>query len=227
MRPRAVPADFAETVARLSTVSHVQNHYACGSTTLARWFKDSGIAPPEKIMPVPADMAELAKHNSMRAMARHYGVCEKTVRRWCERVGVKAARTTTRLRPPPPTLAKLAPTMNKLELMIHFGISQYKTLDRMLDEVGAKAKVHVRTPRPRATVDLRPGGGRGMNYAAIRTTSIFDEAADELRRNGWPVHRCDERGVYDDKGEFWRAGTLRLTPDELLARADRYRAKAA
>ena len=34
-------------------------------------------------------------------------------------------------------------------------------------------------------------------------------------------------GKADQKGRYWRAGMVILTPDDLLARADRYRRRAA
>ena len=36
-----------------------------------------------------------------------------------------------------------------------------------------------------------------------------------------------EKGKADQKGRYWRAGMVILTPDDLLARADRYRRRAA
>jgi hypothetical protein len=35
------------------------------------------------------------------------------------------------------------------------------------------------------------------------------------------VYRCTETGRADPKGKFWRFGNAVLTPDELIARAER------
>jgi hypothetical protein len=69
----------------------------------------------------------------------------------------------------------------------------------------------------------------GVPHKAIirdKPRSIWDDAADVLRHYG-PVYRCDEKGTADQKGRYWRAGMVILTPDDLLARADRYRRRAA
>ena len=70
----------------------------------------------------------------------------------------------------------------------------------------------------------------GSPHKAIintRPRSIWDDAADVLRAERWVVYRSDEKGKADQKGRYWRAGMVILTPDDLLARADRYRRRAA
>lgn len=72
-------------------------------------------------------------------------------------------------------------------------------------------------------------GGHARNQLTrdLRYISMFDEAADALRRERFVVFRCDDRGRADQKGEFWRLGNTLLTPDELLQRAEKYRRKVA
>jgi len=70
----------------------------------------------------------------------------------------------------------------------------------------------------------------GVPHKAIirdKPRSIWDDAADVLRAERWAVFRCDEKGKADQKGRYWRAGMVILTPDDLLARADRYQRRAA
>lgn len=70
----------------------------------------------------------------------------------------------------------------------------------------------------------------GTPHKAIirdKPRSIWDDAADVLRAERWAVFRCDENGKADQKGRYWRAGMVILTPDDLLSRADRYRRRAA
>lgn len=228
MNRRPMPADFAEVAALLGGTVPLSRHYRCGLAMLYSWAAEAGVTFTNRA-PIPDDFISWAATMNVRQLAAHYQRTEKTIRKWLAEKDVKAAVVTSgpHPRPAPDDFAKVAPTMTRTALRRHYSASQ-DMVKRWLDATGITPARHIHIPPiKRGVVDLRPGGGRGMNYAAIRTTSIFDEAADELRRNRWPVHRCDERGVYDDKGEFWRAGTLRLTPDELLARADRYRAKAA
>ena len=70
----------------------------------------------------------------------------------------------------------------------------------------------------------------GAPHKAIirdKPRSIWDDAADVLRAERWAVYRCDEKGKADLKGRYWRAGNVILSPDDLLAKADRYRRRAA
>lgn len=50
----------------------------------------------------------------------------------------------------------------------------------------------------------------------------IEAAVGNLRRNGWIVHLCNERGAYDPKGKLWRVGNLVLTEDQLIERAAKY-----
>lgn len=234
MNPRKpAPADLAEMVAKLSGKKALMIHYSVGQKALYRWVNEAGLslndgrANPKTHRYVPTDFAKLAPTMSREALRNHYRCGDTVLRRWIAETGVEPFFGTKPRCELPDGFAMTAPTMAHYELMAHYGVSK-GVISRWLDETGTKPlrRAPVIKPKP-FHVSTRTDGGRGSNFVFTKTWTEYDLAADELRRNGWPVYHCDERGRANEKGKFWRAGNVVCTPDELLTRAERYRKKAA
>lgn len=170
--------------------------------------------------PVPADFAEQCKVLTKTQLEAHYKRTDKTIRRWLEKTGLTAAKPPKcippdRTRAVPDDWAEMAPRYTRNQLIQHYRTSD-QVVARWERESGIKARRPVtgmRMPRgARLTVQARP-------------SSIFDDAADVLRRFG-AVYRCNEKGGADQKGKWWRVGWSVLTGDELLERAERKRSAA-
>lgn len=231
--PRPVPADFAEVAARLGQPSLIRAHYKCGPSAFYRWLDETGVkvACRNTYRHAPKDFALIAARMTGKELRAHYGINQAMMTRWIKETGIKPFRLPPINRlPVPDDFAAIAPTMHKGALLRHYGVAQHETIDRWIRESGVKpaAFVPVYAPKQPGKGNLRPSRGNGKsNVATLRVKSLYDEAADELRRNRWQVNRCDEKGVYAEGGRFWRVGTVICTPDELLARAERAARKAA
>lgn len=237
--PRPVPADFAETVVRLDyLIDKLRKHYAVGYPTLRRWLDEAAI--PRKVpkgyrnsgefaLP-PADFAENAARMTLAELNRHYG-SKKRVKRWRAISGVQPKPAQV-AQPVPADFAQVAPTMIRTELEHHYGVSHSK-IARWIAESGVRPLRICDIPIERQT-KYKPRFGRAagspyrvLNDQRVGVRSMYDDAADTLRRERFIVYRCDERGRADAKGEYWRSGNTLLTPDELLMRAKRYEKRAA
>ena len=62
-----------------------------------------------------------------------------------------------------------------------------------------------------------------MNLSKLNTYDLCDEAADILRRERFPVNKCNENGSFNMNGKFFRVGINVLNRDELIAKANRYK----
>lgn len=224
---RPMPADFAE-VAWLSQ-SYLCPRYKTGSETIARWRRELGGEDPRKAMlQPPADFVEQAGHRNLTQLCAHYHVGERRVKSWAKRAGVQIKLyLSLARRGVPDDFAECAAMMSRRALCRYYR-AEIETVKRWLSETGINAMVYVppqptpRNPRP----FVFGGHARTRQTSDMRQTSMFDEAADTLRRH-FVVFRCDDRGRADQKGEFWRLGNTLLTPDELLQRAEKYRRKVA
>lgn len=229
---RPIPADFTEVALKLGrSTTRIQGHYSAGQATVARWMAEAGIPSIGcSLRPVPDDFARVAPTMFQSKLAKHYKTSEKAVKRWIKETGIapmKAVNVTKfKALPVPDGFAELAPTMFNAELARHYGAS-YKTIRRWLTEAGVEAKHYKLRPHKsskgaRTVANILP-----RQIVKTHVKSIYDEAADALRRERFPVNRCDDRGRFDPKGDFWRVGWSVLTADELLQRAARYRSAAA
>lgn len=236
---RPMPADFAEVAHRLERrTGEIQTHYKAGQATVYRWFAEAGIPLlGSNRRPVPNDFAQVAPTLCLSALSKHYQTSDMVVRRWCKNTGINPARATNRggkaPRPAPADFARVAPTMSINALSAHYKINA-RGIKRWIEETGVASKPYIASPpKPRERRVSNPGAmskmGRvnGSKLAPIRVKSIYDEAADVLRRERFLVNRCNERGGYDPQGKFWRVGWSTCTPDELLVRAARYERVAA
>lgn len=226
---RPMPYDFAVKAREFDrSMSKLVRHYSAGANAVARWMKEAGI-PTLKVVKrsPPADFALIAPTMVISALVFHYRADDATVKRWVSETGVvpKArGRGGKQPKPAPEDFAQIAPTKGIVALAEHYGIS-HKTIKRWINETGIQAKPCNRGP---VTAKAKQNIARILPRQIVqtRTSTIYDDAADTLRRERFPVNRCNERGGFDPKGKFWRVGWSVLTNDELLDRAARYR-KAA
>ncbi len=187
-----------------------------------------------KNRPIPDDFRELALTMPRYKLALHYVVAQRTIQLWFQKLGIEGkwqniAAEKTR-RPAPADLAQVAPTMTRNALCKHYHCSD-RVLLRWLSEAGIQCQIYAPTPprRDKAPARPKPVHNTPPRQRVIATTSktLYDCAADTLRRERFHVHRCNERGGFDLKGKFWRCGYSILTNDELLARAAKYEQRAA
>lgn len=223
MKPRPKPDDF-EDIFHLYNKEELMAHYSAGRGAVDRWLagrKAKGIQPRRKL---PADFAQVAPGLSAFAVRQHYNTTDAIVARWYREAGID--RPIVYSVPPPSDFAEMATKLTKSALRKHYDVGTAK-IARWLVDAAVDAKTY--TPPPRHQRPKTPWSGYKLphgHFAAMRTTSIYEDAADVLRRF-CPVYRCHENGKADEKGEFWRVGMSVLTPDELLERADKYRKRAA
>lgn len=246
-KKRELPADFVEVANSLNWGwVALRKHYSIADATLKRLFSRPEVAAAKAAFtgriayrePVPADLAELAKTMTIKQLCAHYGICNKKLMRWRKATGVKpivepTVIGATPLRPVPDDFAQVAPTMLFYETMRHYNCGD-AVLRRWLEHTGIQCKRRMAKPKVRkraAPGNVRPFNGyigpRRADVSSLnKPRSFYDEAADVLRRYG-PCHRCRENGVYAEFGDYWRYGNTVMTGEELLAKAERYRAKAA
>lgn len=232
-KPRPIPADFAEVMGDKPRVEDLMKRYSAGDSTIRRWLKEIGYEH-ERLRPMPADFIHIAASMAKFELKNHYRASQKTIDRWLKETGVK---TRGAIKPPPEDFAEMAAEMCAAELRRHYNAGG--------DRIARWCKVVGVTPKPydfaagaakaseasRASVARRFFSSAGSSYRPIYdqrvgTRTIYDDAADTLRRYG-PCYRCNERGAGDHKGKFWRFGNVVCTDEELLARAARYERKAA
>lgn len=230
---KPAPADLAEMVAKLSGKKALLAHYNVGQKALYRWVSEAGLtlndgrSAPRDVKHAPQDFTAMAPAMSKEQLRDHYGIGCKVLKRWIAETGAKPRIGPQVRRVLPEGFARVAPTLTFTELQAHYSVSK-GVVSRWLQETGTSPLRTIAAPAKQAGKgNIRPSRGNGRsNLVQFRAPSDHDFAADELRRF-CPVSRCDERGVYAQGGNFWRVGNVICTPDELLARAERVRRKAA
>lgn len=219
---RPLPDDFA-TVATGRSKEWACQHYKAGNDTVSRWFEESGLGTKNtgrKKRPAPDDFtAMFPTLRNQFEVCQHYQATEKIVRRWMREAGLKPHQVQDR--PVPDDFAHVAPSMSKTQLGDRYKVS-HDVINRWLRMSGIKPLDRTRVAHRSSRLVPTRGTGR-PNLTITRAASIYDIAANELRRFG-PVFRCDDRGIYRQAGDYWRMGWSILTPDELLERAARKRA---
>lgn len=219
--PEGFPAD-----AFTMSAPELKRKYRAGDPAIRRWRNEVGLDPrPPQFVPPPADFAELAKTRTQKELKAHYGVGSTRVSTWAKLTGASPVNgrvvRITRRKPVPDDFAEIAPMMTKTALQRHYGC-YWETMERWLAETGAVPCKFVPIPPKRTGYNFRP---RTRLASSSRNYTALDEAADILRHY-FPVYRCDDRGLADEKGKFWRVGNVRVDGDELLARAARKRVAA-
>lgn len=233
---RAMPADFPEKVAELSHQALLKAHYRCGLAAIQRWLAELGVprARPKANF-TDDEFREAAQSMTRQQLAAHFRIGANQVRTLVSRTGAQPVQA--RFSPPPKyraipgDFAENARTMTRNQLAVHY-VAGWITVNRWLAVLGiAPVTVQPMPPKPKPPKQA-PRSAAALptvlhrKIAPTRTTTIYDDAADLIRRD-MPVYRCTDKGGGDHKGAFWRAGNTVLTPNELLARADKYRARAA
>lgn len=122
-------------------------------------------------------------------------------------------------RPVPDDFERIAPTMNKSELARYYQVKWSGTIDRWLKESGAEARKFI----PHKGRIHRMGMVPSKGIVSLERVKDDDEvAADVLRKERFPVNRCNEDGKFNLNGKFWRVGLNIYTPSELVERAKKY-----
>lgn len=236
---KPMPADFAEMVAKLSGKKALMNHYSVGQKALYRWVSEAGLSlndgrsAPKDGRSVPQDFAAIAPAMSKEQLRAHYIVGGPVLQRWITETGVEPRVGPQVRRVLPDGFALTAPSMGFGDLMAHYGASK-GVIRRWLEEtetsplnISYEARRMREAMKKRSTGNVRPSRGNGgSNVVQLRNGSIYTQAADELRRF-CPVTRRDENGVYDENGTHWLVGNVFCDGDELLARAERCKRRAA
>lgn len=174
--------------------------------------------------PIPHDFLQMHEAMPRYKLATHYRASTRTVQQWIKKLRIErhSRGAAWNRREVPHDWVSLAPTMLKSELAEHYRASTI-VMDRWIEETGVQPKPYVRKGDANSICKM----GRGTRkLAEVRLKSIYDEAADVLRRERFIVSRCNEKGVFDHAGEYWRVGWTVCTGDELLQRAARYRSAA-
>jgi len=228
---RPVPADFADK-AKTLTVNAMMKHYDASRGTVKRWAAKTGVEPCKTCVYVsrrqfPDDFLTRGAGKSIRQIVQEYGVHRSTAQNWLKLSGLRPVWENNGRRPIPDDFIEVARTSLRAELIRRYRASS-ETVERWIKETG----VHVRKgglgPRGGFVPNLGQMGQVHkvrINSLAIKT--ICDDAADTLRRERFPVNRCNDKGGFDPQGKFWRVGWSVLTADELLARASKYQRVAA
>lgn len=133
-------------------------------------------------------------------------------------INEKGRRISHNAKPVPEDFAKVAQTMTKAELARHYKVLWSGTIDRWLEEVG----VHARKFVPVKNRISRMGKIANHQFGITHQKSECDEAADVLRRERFPVNRCNADGKFNANGKFWRVGRNILSKEEMMEKAQRY-----
>ena len=223
---RAVPDDFAEMAKRYNR-HELTKHYKVGWKAVVRWCDETGARPakvrvvPANRKPLPDDFAQVAPTMFRYELKRRYGAKDETIKRWLGEAGVSAREyISPKRRPVPDDFAQVAPRMHKAAIERHYRACP-EAVARWLVETG------IRPATAKPIAGMRMGTGKPHVVGVSRGKTMFDCAADTLRRERFTVYRSNERGGFDPQGEFWRVGMSVLTCDELLLRAAKYERRAA
>lgn len=192
-------------------------------------------SPPRRDM--PEDFAALAPAMTVNAATHHWKTGRNIVLRWAIEAGIELQAQKGCMEPAPENWSELCADLSATAMRKKFGWgagiikrwseeTQIFPRDGRRDVIRPQLRFAARTIRKAKPNIGRKGHGQ-TTFHDCRTKSLWDEAADVLRLERWTVYRCNQRGAYDEKGEFWRVGNVVVSPDDLLRRADRYRRKAA
>ncbi len=128
-------------------------------------------------------------------------------------------RTSHNAKPLPSDFAEIAPTMTKSQLMRHYGVLWSGTIDRWLSEANTHSRRWVNRPKP-GRINMM---GRVKPAPEFKKTKDdYEIAADILRRERFPVNRCNEDGSFNINGKFWRVGRTVLNGEQMMEKAERY-----
>lgn len=209
----------------------VREYYKCGKSALERWLREGGYPEMENLYrqrPVPDDYVETAKRMHRNQLMQHYDCDERMISRWARKTGVKPIPFN---RPGSDAKADVIPAdfAEQAKVKTLTGLRQHYHTDKVkewIKRTGIKpltAGEYVKMQNAKRKERERI---RVSNKVKARIDVVHEVAAKTLARYA-PTYRCNERGKVDVVGAFFRHGMTVLTPDELLAKAERYRSKAA
>ena len=229
---REMPHDFHQIFSLLNGKrGAIKAHYKCGKEALARWMSEAGYGTIENLYtqrPVPDDYVEMAAKMHRNQLMLHYGADERMLGRWARKTGVKPIPFA---RPGADAKADVIPAdfAEQAKVKTMTGLRQHYHTDKVkewIKRTGIKpltAGEYVKMQNAKRKERERI---RVSNKVKVRIDVVHEVAAKTLARYA-PTYRCNERGKVDVVGAFFRHGMTVLTPDELLAKAERYRGKVA
>jgi hypothetical protein len=178
--------------------------------------------------PAPADWAEFAPTLGVNAARRRWGRNHKVLARWEAETGISLIHGEKAVkRPAPDDFAARHAEMSIVKLAKHYQASPTAVM-RWVQETGigraagVKIAHAVQFAKSKASFGtiVSAGSRTGAIDRPRRDVSRAGQAADYLRHFG-PVVRCDERGRYAENGTYWRRGSIVLTAEEVIERAER------
>lgn len=229
---REMPHDFHQVMELLNgNRVAVREYYKCGKHALERWLREGGYPEIENLYrqrPVPEDYIQMAAKMHRNQIMLHYDADERMVGRWARKTGVKPIPFN---RPGADAKADVIPAdfAEQAKSKTLTGLRQHYRTDKVkewIKRTGIKpltAGEYVKMQNAKRKERERI---RVSNKVKARIGVVHEVAAKTLARYA-PTYRCNERGKVDVVGAFFRHGMTVLTPDELLAKAERYRSKAA
>lgn len=168
---------------------------------------------------MPDDFMEFAPGKSLKEITQHYHCAVRTAVRWRREANIVPTNINMpppRNRPVPDDFAEMCRRLTTYALANHYRTGG-DTVKRWLAKTGLKPVYNDPSALGRMGTPLYG------NMSYTKTRSMFDEAADVLRKERWVVYRCDAKGNYEQAGKWYRVGRIICTPDEMLQRADKYR----
>lgn len=222
-RHRPIPEDFAEKAPKHNK-RQLRQIYKASTVTIEKWSEECGvpIGSQAKIAAraftyqnIPADFAEQVVGKSKMQLRKQYDVGRSTIEHWLKLSGI--AVISYQKREMPEDFAKVAVTMTRHAARIYWRTAD-AVLDRWAAEAGIKYKPVI---SPGSNLNLGNNNTKLQSYD-IRQDTYANRAADKLRRNGWKVHPCDEKGKYTTKIGLWRVGNVIVNEEELIQRSNRY-----
>lgn len=96
---KAVPDDFVEHAQRETVVQLIQR-YRCGTKTIARWRRQSGVnvvisKREPRVEPLPDGFDLVAPTMTMRELKERFGRGKTTIWKWCQRANVQPRKAST------------------------------------------------------------------------------------------------------------------------------------
>lgn len=198
MKPRPWTAQEVETLARMyaggSTLAEIGKAVGRSIDMVNFKRRHLGFATRDNARAIPNDFAEVASQLSLHQLAGRFDTSVKTAAKWRHKLGIVYA--------PPVRIVEVKPSRPR-------AISAPKPSRQIVAKPSNKRPRHPASNAPQAAPLSAPD------------MSEHGQAADHLRRDGWPVHRCDDTGTANPKGYRYRVGSMILTPADMLAMAKR------
>lgn len=233
---RPMPSDFIALSKTIGT-ANLCRHYSAGSTVVARWRREAGIAMSKLNgrvpTPLPADFTSHAPAESNRQLADRYQTSMTMITRWRREAGIPSSVKWTAGRPRPKRVrpddfAERAPHMTNKALCAHYRAKPY-LVERWRSETGARyirpvkePRRRIYQPREKPVQQFTRQIGQPIGKPVPPPDGTMQGQAAHFLRSTAPVYRCDRRGraeAPDVAKAFWRYGNVLLTPDEMMQRA--------